>query len=205
MNDLASNVRWTARLEKYFADTGERCSGLNWLHKKSEERYSRLSAYTDIPVIVLGVVNGSVSIGSSTLFPDPKFASIGVGLIALFTAIISTVSSYFSWAKRAEGHRISAIHYSKLNRFLSVQLSLPRSERMTPADLLRYTKETYDKLAEVSPLIAQEVIQEFKNKFTNSDAYKHLSMPSETNGLEPIEVYTEDNEKVENIVVVDKE
>jgi len=188
MAEISNTIEWNSRLEKYFADTGEKAHGLSWLHKKAQERYSALKNYSDLPVIILGVLNGSVSIGSTSLFGDSPYASVGVGIIALITAILSTISSYFKWAARSEAHRIAALQYSKLYRFLSVQCSLPRHERMTPAELLKYTKDAYDRMAEVAPLIPPEVVDAFRRQFDKPE-YKDLSKPEETNGLEHIEIY----------------
>lgn len=188
MSDIASSIEWTENLETFFAQTGERCHGLSWCHKQSEARYSKLRNFTDLPVVILGVINGSVSIGSSSLFGNTPFASISVGLVALFTAILSTVAAYFKWAQRAEAHRISSLHYAKLYRFLSIQMGLPREERMTPADLLRNLKDAFDRLAEISPMLPTEVIRDFKIRFDKPE-YKMIARPTECNGLEAIKVY----------------
>lgn len=188
MAEIGSNIQWQERLEKYFCDTGEKAHALSWIHKRAESRFSRLKNYTDLPVIVLGTLNGAMSIGSNSIFSDPKFASIGVGLIALLGAILSTISSFFGWARRAEAHRIASLQYSKLYRSLSVQMSLPRHERMIPSDLLKYSKDAYDRMAEVAPMVPDEVIAEFKSKFGDKK-HELISRPEETNGLEHIEPY----------------
>lgn len=188
MAEIAPNIEWQEQLEKHFCDTGEKANSLSWLHKQSEAHYSRLKNITDLPVIILGVLNGATSIGSNSLFTDPKMASVGVGAIALLTAILSTVSSFFGWARRAESHRIAALQYAKLYRTLSLQMSLPRHERMSPSDLLKYTKDTYDRMAETAPLIPPEIISDYKRKFSNPK-YDGVSRPAEANGLEAITVY----------------
>lgn len=188
MAEINPNITWNTRLEQYFAQTGEKAHALAWLHKKAQERYSHLKNYTDLPVIVLGVLNGATSIGSTSLFGDSPYASIGVGIIALITAILSTVGSYFKWAGRAEAHRIASFQYSKMFRFLNVQCSLPREERMKPSELLKYTKDEYDRMMEIAPLVPPEVIAVFKYTF-NKPEYKKISWPEETNGLEAITVY----------------
>lgn len=190
MAEINPNIAWNTRLEEYFAQTGEKAHALAWLHKKAQERYSHLKNYTDLPVIVLGVLNGATSIGSNSLFGNSQFASIGVGIIALITAILSTVGSYFKWAARSEAHRISAMQYSKLYRFLNVQCSLPRDERMKPSELLKYTKDEYDRMMEIAPLVPPEIVAVFKHTF-NKPEYKKISWPEETNGLEAITVYKE--------------
>ena len=186
---LSKQIHWNTRLEEYFAHTGEKAHCLSYLHKRSEENFSRLCVFIDLPVIILSTINGAVSVGSSTLFGDSNYASVGVGAVALITALLSTCSSYFSWSRRAEAHKISSIQYAKLYRFLTIEMALPRDERMTPSDLLKYCKEQYDRLSEISPLIPPGVIVDFKTKFKD---LKDVSFPEEANGLHPITVFSDE-------------
>ena len=116
-------------------------------------------------------------------------ASMALGGISLFVSILNTMGSYFGFAKLAEAHRIAGIHYSKLYRFITVEMSLPRDERMNPPDFLKYTKEMYDRLTEISPVIPELVVKEFKEKF--ADETQSISVPEQMNGLECIRVYSE--------------
>jgi hypothetical protein len=188
---LKTNINWNKRLEEYFAHTGEKAHCYSWLHKKAEEQYSTRSIFIDLPVIILSTLNGAVSVGSDTLFGKSQFSSVGVGIVALLTAILSTVGSYFSWSRRAEGHRISALNYAKLYRFLNIEMSLPRDERMSPNDLLKYVKTEYDRLSEISPLVPPNVIDLFRTKFSDAK-YDDISRPEDANGLHAIVVYTKE-------------
>ena len=190
MSEITGDIEWTETLEDYFKDTGEQTHGLSWIHKQSEARYSSLRNYTDLPVIVLGVMNAAASVGSGTLFSDPKWASIGVGVVALIGSIISAVSSYFKWAARAEAHRISSIQYGKLFRWISVQMRLPRDERLPAIECLKYVKQEYDRMAEISPLVPPEIVRTFQQRF-GGEKYAKISKPIETNGLEAIEIFKE--------------
>lgn len=181
-----SNIKWNGRLEDYFSSTGEKAHCYSWAHKRAQKLYSRKTVPLDLIVIVLGSINGAVSIGSESLFGGSGFSSIGVGVIALLCSILTTINSYFSWAKMSESHRIAAIQYSKLYRFISLEMSLPRKERMSPADLLKMTRESVDRLSEISPPIPEEIIAQFQKKFNK---IKNVSFPEEFNGLEKIEVY----------------
>jgi hypothetical protein len=186
----ANEVSWNSILEKYFTDTGEKAQAFNWLHKRSEEYFSHRVIPIDIIVIVLGTLNGATSVGSKTLFGDTMFASVVIGVIALICSILNTVNSYFSWSKRCEGHRVASLHYGKLYRFLSVEMSLPRDERIQPKDLLKYTKDQYDRLQEISPLIPPTILNMFRAKFGKQH---EIALPEETNGLHKIQVYRDVN------------
>lgn len=187
--DKPKSIHWTEMLEEYFASTGEKAHCLSWCHKKSESLYSIRRTWIDLPVIVISGVTGFLSAGSTSMFRDPATSSIALGVASLFVSILNTAGSYYGWAKRSEGHRISAIHYARLYRFISVELSLPRNERMVPHDFLKYVKDQYDRLQEISPLLPPEVIREFQVKFANDN---DISKPEEANGLEKITVYRTD-------------
>lgn len=189
--EITASISWTVMLEEYFASTGEKAAGLAWVHKRAEAMYSTRKTYIDLPVIVGSGVIAFLNAGSQSLFNDPKISSVALGVGSLFLGVLNSIGTYFGWAKRAEGHRISAIHYSKLCRFITVELSLPRQERMSPHTLLKYVKDQYDRLAEISPLVPEVVIAEFQRKFKND---KEISKPEETNGIHKIDVYRDEED-----------
>jgi len=180
-------ISWHSNLEDYFASTGEKANCLSWCHKRAEELYSKRRTYIDLPVITLSAVTGFLSVGSSTMFEgETKSSSIGLGCISLLVSVLNVMGTYFGWAKRAEGHRISSIQYSRLYRSLMVELGLPREERQAPTTLLKHVRDQYDRLQEISPLLPPEIIKVFQDKFHNE---KEISKPEELNGLEKITIY----------------
>ena len=199
--EISASISWTHRLEEYFASTGEKAAGLAWVHKRAEAIYGTRRTYIDLPVIIGSGVIAFLNAGSSSLFPDQRIASTALGVGSLFMGILNSFGTYFGWSKRAEGHRISAIHYAKLYRFITVELSLPRQERMSPHDLLKYVKDQYDRLAEISPMVPEIVIHEFQRKFKNQ---KDISKPEEANGIHKIDIYrdVEDDDTLKEMPVL---
>ncbi len=188
MSEDIGEVSWNPLLEKYFSDTGEKAHCLGWLHKRSEELYSRRKTFIDLPVIIGSGVIAFLNAGSSTLWSDPAVSSVALGVGSLLVGTLNTLGTYYGWAKRAEQHRISALQYARLYRFLNVEMTLPRAERMTPRELLKMTKDGIDRLAEISPLIPPNVIADFRRRF---DREKEIAKPEEANGLERIVVFPE--------------
>jgi len=183
------DVTWNTSLEEYFADQGEQAHGLSLLHKQSESLYSRRRTWIELPVIAISSITGFLSVGSTSMFAGQEMASsIALGVCSLLVSVMQTVNTYFGWAKRAEGHRISSIQYSRLHRHLKIEMGLPREQRQSPGDLLKYVRDAVDRLQETSPLLPAEVVAEYKRKYgTVTD----ISHPPETNGLERVTVYTE--------------
>ena len=187
MDEECGDVNWNSQLERIISDEGERCLCYSWLHSKSEKRFSMLNTYISIPVIVMSTVAGSASIGSQSLFNGSQAGSICIGLISLSVGVMNTISSFFSWAKRTESHRIASITYQKVYRFILIELALPRKERMAARDMLKIVRDQCDRLQEMSPQIPDTVIAEFKERFANTTP--DLKKPEITNGLDPIVIH----------------
>lgn len=179
-------VSWNSNLEAYFVSSGEKAHGLAMLHKDAEALYSYRRTFIELPVIVGSALIGFLNAGSTSMFEDPKTSSVALGVGSLVVSVLQTINTYFNWSKRAEGHRLASIQYAKLYRFLSIEMSLPREERMTPSDLLKQVRDTYDRLQEVSPLIPTQVLALFKKRL---DKYPDVAKPEEANGLEKIIIY----------------
>jgi hypothetical protein len=163
-------ITWNDALETLVAEEAEKCGGLAWLHAEAERYYSHKTNWVAIPVIILSTVNGFLSGSSSTLFASNQVASsIGVGMISLFTGIVSTIGSYFAWAKRTEAHRISAIQYQKMSKFLAIELTLPKVERIAAKDILKITKDQIERLLEISPAIPLQIVAQYKKTFNVAD------------------------------------
>ena len=105
---------------------------------------------------------------SATIFGNPVTSSVGLGVLGLATGVLSTIGSYFAWAKRTEAHRISAIQYQKLAKSLTIELSLPKAERLAAKDILKITREQIERLMEISPAVPESIIAKYKIKFKNT-------------------------------------
>jgi len=189
MDIMTSNIKWNSQIERIIAEQGERALCYAWLHTHSEKRYSTFYNYIALPTIVLSTVAGTASIGSQTLFKDPVASSVGIGTLSLIVGVLNTVSTHFGWAKRSEAHRQTAVAYSKIHRFILVELSLPRPERIQAGDMLKVVREQLDRLQETSPQVPDVIISKFKKSFGSTTP--DLSKPEITNGLDPIDVYVE--------------
>jgi hypothetical protein len=188
---MDTEVSWNNSLETLIGQEGEKCSGLSWLYTESERYYNDRNNYIALPVIVLSTVTGFISGSSQILFTNASTASIGVGGVSLFTGILSTVGSYFAWAKKAEACRITALQYSKLLKFITIELTLPKDERIRAKDMLKMIRETVERLLETSPAVPPHIIAEYKSKFHQKTDITH---PEMTTGVIKLVIYHEEGD-----------
>jgi hypothetical protein len=193
MDDLET-ISWNDALERLIAEEAERCIGLAWLHNECERVFSTRTTWIALPVIVLSTLNGFLSGSSQMIFSNATSSSIGIGGVSLFTGVLSTIGSYFAWAKRTEAHRISAIQYQKLSRFLSIELTLPKKERIHAKDILKMMRDQVERLMEISPAIPEFILEKYKGRFKNIEGVAH---PEIIDGLHKVIVNKEDNDSTD--------
>ncbi len=178
---------YNKHLEEVIASEAEKALVLRWLHDQSEKRYAQLNTYIAIPVIVISTLAGTASIGQESLFGTGDVAPIVIGLMSLSVSVLNVVSNFFSWAKRSEGHRISSINYGKLHRWISIELSLPRTQRVPAKHFLKEIREQIDRLNETSPPIPQSVVDSFRSRLKGIK--DDVSLPEICNEIKAVEVY----------------
>jgi hypothetical protein len=184
-DDEKRDITYNPALELLIAAEAERCAGLSWMHGKAEGYYSVRNTAVTLPTIVLSTLVGFLSGSSSSIFTEATMASIGIGSVSLFTGVLSTIGTFFSFAKRAEGHRIAAIQYSKIARSLTIELTLPRAERILASDLLKITRDAIERQLETSPPVPEAIISQFKKRFDGSDG---VAIPDIANGVHKVTV-----------------
>ncbi len=182
------DIHWSEPLEILISQEGERCRGLAWINQRAETYYAHRANAIAIPVIVLSTLAGTASVGSSSLFQgDTQISSVVIGLVSIGVGILNTISSYFSWARKSESHKIAYLQYSKLFSIIRVEMSLPRSERQQPEQLLKQIRDGMERLAETTPSPPPSILDEFNKHFKDED--KTISRPIEVNGLQKVLIY----------------
>lgn len=196
MDGHRDGLSWNSSLEKLIAKEGEKCAGLAWLYTETERYYSRNNTIVALPVIVLSTVTGFLSGSSSILFGDSVMATIGTGAVSLFTGVLSTIGSYYAWAKKAEACRISALQYSKLQKVIAIEMTLPKVERIPASTMLKMMRDSVERLLETSPAVPEHIIRRYRERFGSETDVAH---PEITNGIPRVEINTDDYLKEVNL------
>ena len=104
--------------------------------------------------------------------------------------VLGTLLAFLKYAEIYEGHRISALSWSKLGRAIEIELSLQDKKRKPCRDFLKVCRSEYDNLLESSPNIDLDIINMFNKKFEGK--YKDVKRPIICNGLKAIKPFTGD-------------
>ena len=178
---------WTDECEELLAEWSEKASCYRWLHGRCEKSYRTWYYCFSIPVIILSTLTGAANVGMDSFVPpdNKAIASAIVGGVNIFAGIISTLQNFLKVAELMEGHRIAGVSWGKLQRNISIELSLDPSRRVLQGDFLSISRSEYDRLIEAGPIIDDTIIKMFNKKFKNYEVCK----PSICNGLDKCTVY----------------
>ena len=172
-------ISYTEDFETLLKDEGEKCEAMSILHSRCHSRYNYFSIFINIPVIVLSSVIGFLS--TINLFDNQE---IFLGALSITVAIMKALESYFSWNTRSETHRVMGLGFSKISKFIQIQLSLEREVRIQASDLLDIITNDVQNLFDQQPIIPDKIIREFNIRYKSDLTTK----PPITNGLTHIKI-----------------
>ena len=193
---LPDNIdEWSDEIEELLSEWGEISMCYAYLHNFSQRKYKKKYHHLQIPIIVLSTLTGTANFAADSYVPSDykQGFSAGVGTFNILAGIMGTLMSFLRYSEIYEGHRISALAWSKLGRAIEIELSLHDLKRKPCRDFLKVCRAEYDNLLESSPSIDLDIIQMFNKKF--ADKYPNVRKPIICNGLKEVIVYKSDDEE----------
>jgi hypothetical protein len=177
-------VQWTEEHEYVLVEWADKAMCYRWLHSRSHLAYANLKAWFTIPVICMSTITGTANFAFQKYDSNIQdIASNVIGAVNILAAIISTIDQFLKISEFNEAHRVSSISWDKFYRNIKVELAKHPSERINATHMLKISKEEFDRLMETSPMIKNNIVNEFKNTFNvNNDpikqeAFKQLKKP----------------------------
>lgn len=187
--------RWSDEIENLLSEWGEVAICFSYLHNYSTRKYRKKYHHLQIPIIILSTLTGTANFATDSYVPESikHGFSAGVGGLNIFCGILGTLLAFLKYAEIYEGHRISALAWSKLSRTIEIELSLQDKKRKPCRDFLKVMRSDYDNLLESSPQIDLDIISMFNKKFDGK--YDEVRKPIICNGLREIKPYKPDIEQ----------
>jgi len=178
---ILAHVEWTPEHENILVEWADKATCFRWLHATEHLQYSRANALFTIPVIIMSTLTGTANFAQDKFAPSIKeYVSMGIGAVNIFAGILTTIQQFLKIGELNEAHRVSSISWGKFYRNIKVELTKAPIERIPVLQMLKSSKEEFDRLMETSPSISEKVIKKFNLVFSDTD--KAGKINSETNG-----------------------
>jgi hypothetical protein len=140
--------------------------------------YSALNAWYTVPVIIISTLTGTANFAQDRVPANYQgFFVMIVGAFNILAGIISTIQQFLKITQLNESHRVSSIAWDKFYRNIKIELAKHPNERMHAVQMIKMSKEEYDRLMETSPNIPVEIVAMFKTSFQNSENYEDIIKP----------------------------
>jgi hypothetical protein len=100
-----------------------------------------------------------------------------VGAFNIAAGIITTIQQFLKITQLNEAHRVSSIAWDKFYRNIKIELAKHPSERIDVKQMIKMSKEEFDRLMETSPNVPEKIINQFKQNFKSSDIFDKIVKP----------------------------
>ena len=176
------SLHYTDSLEKLLKQQGEHALALSRAHEDSQRWCAKWNTRLQLPTIILSSLAGFFS-ATTDMIPQVVLGGVSIGV-----AIIGSVQSYLSFAKRSESHRNTSLSYARIHRILSTELTLTRAERTPAQKLLEQLRTEIETLSETAPILPEAVKRQFRAEFRELHDF---TLPPALNGLDAISIAPE--------------
>lgn len=182
---------WKPEEENLLKQWAEKAQCYQWMHNRSREIYQRKNAYYTIPVIIISTLTGTANFAQERFSEEVReYVVITIGSLSIIAGIITTIYQFLKISEINEGHRVALLSWGKFHRNLESELTRHPLDRTNASELIKISKEEYNRLVEISPFIPKSVLKEFNKKFKNN---KSLTKPEIGNTINTMDIFQMNN------------
>jgi tryptophanyl-tRNA synthetase len=166
MANLRKRDFWKEEEELLLRSWADKAQCYQWMHMRAHEIYSRKNAMYTIPVIIISTITGTANFAQDRFGEDMRpYVVMGIGTLSIVAGIISTISQFLKISELNESHRVASLSWGKFFRNIKTELARHPRDRFPPLEMIKMSKEEYDRLVEISPFMPKKVISMFNTKF----------------------------------------
>ena len=166
-NSHIPHIDWTPDHENILVEWADKAMCYRWLHAKSHSHYSKANAWFTIPVIIMSTLTGTANFAQDRFSEKVKpLVAMGIGGVNIFGGILTTIQQFLKIGELNEAHRVSSISWDKFYRNIKVELAKSPDERIHVIQMLKISKEEFDRLMETSPAVSDKVTAQFTKVFS---------------------------------------
>ena len=163
-------AEWSSQHEKILVEWADKAIVYRWLHSESHLSYASKTRWFTIPIIIVSTLTGTANFAQERvpLHAVPWY-NIAVGTANIIAGIVTTIQQFLKINELNESHRVSSIAWDKFYRNIKLELAKSRNERMHAYQMLKISKEEFDRLMETSPSINTRIIKKFYKTFSGGE------------------------------------
>jgi hypothetical protein len=188
--EMETIVNWTPEHEQILIEWADKAMCYRWLHSKANAMFSSLNTWYTIPVIVISTLTGTANFAQERVpIQYQNLFVMVVGGFNILAGIITTIQQFLKITQLNEAHRVSSIAWDKFYRNIKIELAKHPEERIDVRQMIKMSKEEFDRLMETSPTIPEKIVQQFKDNFNSHSSFGKIVKPEICDILIPTNDY----------------
>lgn len=191
---------WKQEEEKILEEWADKAQCFEWMHQKNHNIYKKKNGQYTIPVIIISTITGTANFAQERIPPDyvSMYVMI-IGSLNIFAGILTTIYQYLKISELNESNRVAYLSWGKFYRDVKTELLKHPLDRMRPKELLKLSKNEYDRLVEISPPIPQKIIDEFNSKM-KGEGLRKPEMCDKITATHSYELSPLEREEIKNMI-----
>ena len=166
----ANAATWNSHMELLIKSWGEKAAGLRFLHDNASARWRGFSNRLSLTSIIIGALSSGVSLVSTSIDDEQSKNAVlyvvgGVGLISTF---LQSLKKFYNSEEKAADHNAVARQFGSFYRYIVLQMSLSREDRLPSDQLSEWVNKEYERMQQEARPLTDEDIKKFISRFGSS-------------------------------------
>ena len=173
LGDLKKKINaasWNPHMENLMKSWGEKSAGLRFMHANASGYWKKVSNNLTLASIgITTLASGASLIAASIDDESSKNAVLyAVGAIGIVASTLQSVKKFYNGEEKAAEHGAIAKQFGSFYRYLTLQMTLAREDRLPSDQLAEYALKEYERMQQDALPLGGKQIALYKKKFANS-------------------------------------
>jgi hypothetical protein len=179
LSNTLIDVMWSVDHENILVEWADKAMCYRWLHGRANASFSKKNTWYTIPVIIISTLTGTANFAQDRVPIEYQgYFVMTVGGFNILAGIITTIQQFLKITQLNEAHRVASIAWDKFYRNIKIELAKHPKERLPVIQFLKMCKEEYDRLMETSPVIPEDIIDQFNKAFSSQGkTFEEIAKP----------------------------
>ena len=179
LSNTMLDVMWSVDHENILVEWADKAMCYRWLHGRANASFSKKNTWYTIPVIIISTLTGTANFAQDRVPIEYQgYFVMTVGGFNILAGIITTIQQFLKITQLNEAHRVASIAWDKFYRNIKIELAKHPKERLPVIQFLKMCKEEYDRLMETSPVIPEDIIDQFNKAFSSQGkTFEEIAKP----------------------------
>ena len=161
---------WNENMEDLMKMWGEKAAGLRFMHSHAAGSWKGFSnSLTLWSIGITTLASGASLVAASIDDEEAKNAVLYVvGGIGIISSLIQSLKKFYNAEEKSADHAAIAKQFGSFYRYMTLQMTLTREDRLPSDQLAEYALKEYERLQQEAPPLGGAQVALYKNTFSKS-------------------------------------